>query len=37
MFDVETMRQLSDMLDEKFEVNNVKLKTELKEELQAAA
>lgn len=35
MFDVETMRQLSDMLDEKFEVNNAKLKTELKEELKA--
>ena len=36
MFDVETMRQLSDMLDEKFEVNNAKLKEELKEEFQAA-
>lgn len=35
MFDAESMRQLSEMLDEKFEVNNAKLKKELKAELKA--
>lgn len=35
MFDAESMRQLSEMLDEKFEVNNAKLKRELKAELKA--